>query len=464
MFERFTEKAIRVVTLAQEEAVNAKHNKLYPEHILLGILALNTGIAARFLKASGLSPELLRPRVNQIVKQYSSDLSTSDILPFSSAVKRILKDAWDSSKTSGSNYVNPEHLFLAMLKETGSDITALLEEFDVDVNRIKTSISKMVEKKATAAVHPENSTKQPVPDSKQLEVPIIYEEKEMIELMNSAKRKLTESSHEILGTEQILLAMLDNKNLNIASILETAGVTYDKFSDKLRHIHSREAEYDKISYLYTPSAQRAINTAYEISKEFGSAEIKPEHILLGILKEKRGIAYNILRDLGISNDYLSESIIQPIEKQKPATLTVIRLAKEEARRLSYHFMGTEMILLGLLGEGTGIAARVLQDLGVTLKDARTEVEKLIGASVSSSDKDITFTPRAKKVLELGWEKAKKYSCQRIETEHLLLSITAEKECMAMKVLSNLGVDALEIRQGILQHINEKNNNTGSSAE
>jgi ATP-dependent Clp protease ATP-binding subunit ClpC len=94
------------------------------------------------------------------------------------------------------------------------------------------------------------------------------------------------------------------------------------------------------------------------------------------------------------------------ERFTEKAIKVIMLAQEEARRLGHNFVGTEQILLGLIGEGTGIAAKVLKSMGINLKDARVEVEKLIGRGSGFVAVEIPFTPRAKRVLELSLEEAR----------------------------------------------------------
>ena len=91
------------------------------------------------------------------------------------------------------------------------------------------------------------------------------------------------------------------------------------------------------------------------------------------------------------------------ERFTEKAIKVIMLAQEEARRLGHNFVGTEQILLGLIGEGTGIAAKVLKSMGINLKDARVEVEKIIGRGSGFVAVEIPFTPRAKRVLELSLE-------------------------------------------------------------
>ena len=99
-------------------------------------------------------------------------------------------------------------------------------------------------------------------------------------------------------------------------------------------------------------------------------------------------------------------VVAMFERFTEKAIKVIMLAQEEARRLGHNFVGTEQILLGLIGEGTGIAAKVLKSLGINLKDARVEVEKIIGRGSGFVAVEIPFTPRAKRTLELSLEEAR----------------------------------------------------------
>ncbi|KVI06123.1 AAA+ ATPase domain-containing protein [Cynara cardunculus var. scolymus] len=133
------------------------------------------------------------------------------------------------------------------------------------------------------------------------------------------------------------------------------------------------------------------------------------------------------------------------ERFTEKAIKVIMLAQEEARRLGHNFVGTEQILLGLIGEGTGIAAKVLKSLGINLKDARVEVEKIIGRGSGFVAVEIPFTPRAKRVLELSLEEARQLGHNYIGSEHLLLGLLREGEGVAARVLENLGADPNNIR-------------------
>jgi ATP-dependent Clp protease ATP-binding subunit ClpC len=152
------------------------------------------------------------------------------------------------------------------------------------------------------------------------------------------------------------------------------------------------------------------------------------------------------------------------ERFTEKAIKVIMLAQEEARRLGHNFVGTEQILLGLIGENTGIGPKVLKAMGVNIKDARVEVEKIIGRGSGFVAVEIPFTPRAKRVLELSLEEARQLGHNYIGTEHLLLGLIREGEGVAARVLENLSVDLSKVRSKIIQSLGENTEvATGSNA-
>ena len=142
------------------------------------------------------------------------------------------------------------------------------------------------------------------------------------------------------------------------------------------------------------------------------------------------------------------------ERFTEKAIKVIMLAQEEARRLGHNFVGTEQILLGLIGEGTGIAAQVLKSMNVNLRDARIEVEKIIGRGSGFVAVEIPFTPRAKRVLELSLEEARQLGHNYIGTEHLLMGLVKEGEGVAARVLENLAVNVSSIRTEVIQMLGD----------
>mgnify|MGYP006278635449 CR=1 FL=1 len=126
------------------------------------------------------------------------------------------------------------------------------------------------------------------------------------------------------------------------------------------------------------------------------------------------------------------------------------LAQEEARLLNHSYIGTEHILLGLIHEGEGVAAKALESLGISLEAVRSQIQDIIGQGTSSPSGHIPFTPRAKKVLELSLREALQLGHNYIGTEHILLGLIREGEGVAAQVLVKLGADLSRVRQQVIQ--------------
>ena len=142
---------------------------------------------------------------------------------------------------------------------------------------------------------------------------------------------------------------------------------------------------------------------------------------------------------------------------------VVVLAQEEARLLNHNYIGTEHILLGLIHEGEGVAAKALESLGISLEAVRNQVEEIIGQGGSSPSGHIPFTPRAKKVLELSLREALQLGHNYIGTEHILLGLIREGEGVAAQVLVKLGADLSRVRQQVIQLLSGYSGPGGSSS-
>ena len=129
---------------------------------------------------------------------------------------------------------------------------------------------------------------------------------------------------------------------------------------------------------------------------------------------------------------------------------VVVLAQEEARMLNHNYIGTEHILLGLIHEGEGVAAKALESMGISLESVRQQVEEIIGQGQQAPSGHIPFTPRAKKVLELSLREALQLGHNYIGTEHILLGLIREGEGVAAQVLVKLGADLNKVRQTVIQ--------------
>ncbi len=142
------------------------------------------------------------------------------------------------------------------------------------------------------------------------------------------------------------------------------------------------------------------------------------------------------------------------EKFTEGAIKVIMLSQEEARRMGHNFVGTEQLLLGVIGQRHGIGARALKKMKVTLKKARKEIELYIGRGTGFVASEIPFTPRAKRVLEMAVHESKDLSQNFVGTEHILLALIAESDGVAMRTLDKLNIDIYKLRSLVFAYIEE----------
>lgn len=447
MFEKFTEKAIDIVKSAQICAIELNHEKIYPEHLLIALLSNNNSIIVKTFSVYKVEINELKNDIKELLNKRAV-INPVEYVVFSDSTKDLFIRTLNIAKILGNTYVKPEHIFLAIWDYPQIELVNVLKKKGIDVDKMKSMFYNVLSaNKQKRIKHPEIIEKRRRNDRTDSIFSLI-ESADSSKIFDRAIAKLSTSHYEILGTEQIMQSILEDGETELNKTLAEFGVTSETFSSKLQEVSSRQAEFGDKQIIFTPNALKMLMNALDIVREEGNASILPEHIILGILKSKKGIAYNILKELNVNEYLLEEKIMQPIEKQVNETLYIMRLAKQEARRIGNNVVGSELILLGIVLEANSIAAEVLRDLGVIVKDAREIIEELIGVTDDYSSSEITFSQRAKLILEDAWNIAKSQNKTKTTADDLLLAICNQPDSIAMKALSKLGVDVLEIRQGI----------------
>ncbi|MBV9389330.1 MAG: metalloregulator ArsR/SmtB family transcription factor [Chroococcidiopsidaceae cyanobacterium CP_BM_ER_R8_30] len=236
----------------------------------------------------------------------------------------------------------------------------------------------------------------------------------------------------------------------IQSQLNIPSSTLSHHLEKLRHEELVTARRDKQWLWYSANAQTLEDLLAFLYNGCSTHERVKESVPVTATRE--GFVFeNFFRSIfeglfgsGSTFEQILERI--PLQRFTQPAVRAMELAQNEARQSGHDFVGTEHMLLGLISEGSGVAAQVLRSLGVTLEQARTTVEGCIGRGRGSVLRDIPFTPRAKHVLDLSLEQVRQVGQNQIDTEHLLLSILQEGGGVAVRVLANLGVDLPHLEQ------------------
>jgi ATP-dependent Clp protease ATP-binding subunit ClpA len=320
LFENFSPRAQQVLTLARKEAERFNHHFVGTEHVLLGLIKLGQGVAVNVLQKMGIDLDSVRMEVERQVGT-GPDKKAIGNIPYTPRVKRVLALAAKEAKALTHTYVGTEHILLGLRREGDGVAARVLKSLKVDLDMTRQEILKELD------------------PNFQLEERISRWE----EPISKADELLSRSEEAILGAEEPIL------NLN-------------------------------------PHAQQALAFARKEADRFNHNFIGTEHLLLALVRLDVSVAVTVLKKQGTSLEAIRKEVekqIGPELEQKvignipytPRIKRVLALAAKEAKALNHTYVGTEHILLGLIREGDGVAARVLKDLGVELEKTREEILK-----------------------------------------------------------------------------------------
>ena len=276
MFEKFTEKAINVVSTSQKIAQSAGISKVTPEDLLLALFDEAKGISLKIFKSYGITHENLTEKIAQYRKDKAIESIKILPLPFNDEYKEILKKALDLANKSGNPTILYEHLFLSVISDKKSNNVKILEDLGFDIYKSKSLLEKLVQKKTKRLYHPEIDERNNKSEDKAQETDDILKNKSASKVFERAVAKLSTSNYEIMGTEQILSSILEDKDSDLAKIFAEYGVTSETFDEKLANIQSRQSEYEGRQIIFTPNAFKAMSMALETAKELGSSVVLPE--------------------------------------------------------------------------------------------------------------------------------------------------------------------------------------------
>ena len=302
-------------------------------------------------------------------------------------------------------------------------------------------------------------------------------------VLSLAQEEAQRFQHNYIGTEHLLIALVREGQGVAAKILDNLGLTLGQLRRTTETLFGRGDRIVLGEIGLTPDAKKAIEKAVEEAHRLNHHYIGTEHLLLGLIRVPvaESKAGQILQYLGVSlepissmtHEVLSHVKVQSQHSSSPADLDFLEFgnslaslaqrlafnsellaalgfAQEEARRFQHHYIGTEHLLLGLTHQGDSVAARVLANLGVELNQVQKAVEFIIGRGDRIVLGEVGLTPRAKKVIELAIDEARRLNHQYIGTEHLLLGLVREGEGIAAGVLNSLGVTLEKARTQTIQ--------------
>ncbi len=476
-FGRFTEKAIKAILFAQEENRRLRHNYVGTEQILLGLIKQETGIAAKVLKSTGINLKKARIEVQKIIGVGFSFVGEE--VPFTIGAKRLLELAVEISQHL--NYLDTEHLLLAIIESSESLAYTVLEKLGVDPLAIRSQVLQMRDEVEIPQLS-ETETQDTFTEFRGLNLEGCTES--LNRAIVFAQKEAHRLKHNFLGTETVLLGLIQENTSVVSKVLASQGVTFQNAQIEIEAIIGYGSSPPEVELTLTPKAIQTFESASNLVYQLGLEYMDTEHLLLAIIQQHEGIAFTVLENLGVDISAVCSQLLPteisletdniteisdvhpsaatiPFENFTQKAIIAIQLALEEARLLNKNFIAGEQIFLGLIAEGTDVAAKVLQAEGVNLKNARLEVEKagfnvgkITGQEVKVLEQGFLLTQSARRVFKLAIEEAHKLGHDYIGTGHLLLGAIREENSIIIKILINLNIDYLKIRQQVRQIIDK----------
>jgi ATP-dependent Clp protease ATP-binding subunit ClpA len=435
MFDRFTDRARKVMGFSRQECQRFHHDYIGPEHILLGLILDGCGVAADVLKNLDVDPKRLRREVEKHIT-HGNTMVTMGQIPFTPRAKRVLEFSFEEANDLGHNYIGTEHLLLGLIREEEGFAAQALRTLGVGLEAARGEVAKLLAAEVPVPEVPGPQVSGPLTDRAR-------------RVMRIAVAEAARFRHSEIGTEHILLGLIGEVAPGVLSKVLLLRLRVD--TEKLMTPGTEPVPKPR----FTPGVKKAIKLALEAARDQSHGGAGPEHLLLG---EKEGIAARVLSAAGITAGEVLEAIAPARKPPAPGLFWFDRLgdrnrramglAREEALRLTHDYIGTEHMLLGLVSADSD-AAEMLRRLGADPARVRAEIEKRITpGNTMVTTGALPFTPAMKRVLELTREEVNALGHDRVRDEHLLLGLLREEKGTAAQVLAALGVTADAVRKAI----------------
>ncbi len=508
MFERFTEKAIKVIMLAQEEARRMGHNFVGTEQILLGLCGEGTGIAARVLRAHNIKLKDLRVTVLAIIGKGSGNVSVQ--IPFTPRAKKLLETGWNIARDMEHTCIGTEHLLLGLLEVDGAVAKQVLGKHNVDLEKIRIDVLDFVQ--------PANKQQQTGGTNPAYPPPPVQSQA----LARSAKGPLQKSKISDLFSESAVVAMqraqdeyrwARSQKLELQHLL--VGIFAEGSSQAAKLLVANKIEFKALRLATTDENERnisdlaptefhlsnqvfaAVEMASVAAKRSGKGIIYPEHLLLALLSYDESRAVKGLQKLGVNTELLMEdlrkvicvlgergegpaldvrkevlqSVVQSIPRldversqadnkaqvRQELTLSAMVehsfvLAEEEAHRLGHVEVDSDHLLLGLITETDGLASLALHTWDVKTKELRQESANMPGREKAESPCESRCGSKVNELILVARKNALQEKRSYVGTDHVLLAILADENSAGFKVLRNLSIDIDRLKK-TLQNAN-----------
>lgn len=470
-FDKFTERARKVLSLSQEEAQRLQHNYIGTEHMLTGLICEHEGIAAQALSSFGVEIGLARAALEEVSGR--GDRIVLGEIGLTAHAKKAVGMAVEEARRLKHRYIGTEHLLLGLLRMEDCGALKMLQSLQIDPEAVRAKVLEMLPIVSAEYVK-DIWSRRPAPDNmdkfnEQARQVLVFAEEEALRFQ-----------HNYIGTEHLLLGLVRLEESGAGSVLRQSGVELLKVRSVIEFSIGRGDRIVLGEIGLTPRAKKVIELAADEARRLQHTHIGAEHLLLGLLREGEGIGAGVLESLGLRVQTVQQFTLNALKRsqsvqgspdadveQRPptperpvsdveghelseASKKVIEQAREEARHWQHDHIGSEHLLLGLLRVSDCPATLVLNSQGVDLSRARSVVETLIGEGRNAPPARITLTPRSRDLLQLAQREAQSLKLTEVTPEILLLTLARSGEGLALSILGSLGVDLKILQIKLLQ--------------
>jgi len=468
-FDRFNDRAKRVLALAQDEAIRFNHNYIGTEHLLMGLVREGEGVAARALDSLGVNLSHIRTSVESIIGRGDSTKSPSEIT-LAPQTKQVINYAIEESRMLGHSHVGTEHLLLGIVRQGESTAAKVLASLGVELEKIRHQVIIELGQQGPAAASPPPAA----PSGSAFggfSGPFERFNDRAKRVLAFAQDEAIRFKHNYIGTEHVLLGLVREGESVAAKVLTALGVELSKVRTAVEFIigagDAANMPGSPSEITISPRTKKVIEFAIDEARKLNHRYVGPEHLLLGLVREGQGIASGVIESLGVTLEKVRQQLLAALGKEAPEPATnvysnvlvqsgpfdllddaakrVLSLADEEARQMRHNWIGTEHMLIAL-ARSDGVAQRTLKELGVTLELARAGVFKAVPPAETEVT-EVTVTPRVKTLVGKAITLAAPQS-DRVRPQHLLLALVADPNGVGSQVLTQLGATQEKVRETV----------------
>ena len=316
-FDRFNDRAKRVLALAQDEAIRLNHNYIGTEHLLLGLIREGEGVAAQVLTTLNIDLSKVRTAVEFIIGRGPSTTSPSEIT-LSPRTKRILELSVDEAHRLGHSHVGTEHLLLGLAREGEGIASGVLESLGVSMERLHQQVIATIDSSGRTSSGPDTQgTAQSLP-RRASRGPFDRFDDRAKRTLALAQDEAIRFNHNYIGPEHVLLGLAREGEGVAGRVLAALGITTGKTREAVERVVGRgESTTAPSEITLTPRTKKVIELAIDEARRLGHDAIGTKHLLLGILRDDSSIACRILIEQGASLEKVRAYVIATLGKPPP---------------------------------------------------------------------------------------------------------------------------------------------------